>query len=386
MSFSCPFPKALSAYVLRDMTSEHGAFFSAEDADSEGVEGKFYVWRPEEVKNVLGNEDGELFCKTYDINHKENFEGASIPNLIDSSIDESKKDFFANCRKKLFMHREKRIHPHKDDKILTAWNGLMIAALATGGRVLKCNEYTEAAKKAAAFILKNLVDENGRLLARYRDGDAACKAYIDDYAFLAWGLIELYQATFEPEYLEKALKLTEDSINLFWDHTGKGFFLYGNDSEELIIRPKEIYDGAMPSGNSVSAMNLIKLARLTGKYNLEEYAEDIFKAFSGSISLAPASHSFALCAYMFMRHPAKELVIAGTKDKHDTETMIDAIREGYKPFNNSLYYSQMYPELVKLVPFIENYKPIDGKTTVYICENFACMAPITDPDILRQQL
>jgi len=186
------------------MTSPEGGFYSAEDADSEGEEGKFYIWSPTEIKEVLGESDGEKFCKYYNITEEGNFEGLNIPNLINSTIPDEDKEFVELCRKKLFDHREKRVHPHKDDKILTAWNGLMIAALAIGGRVLGIEKYTLAAEKASEFIFSKLVRPDGRLLARYRDGEAAFLAYLDDYAFLIWALIELYETTYKPMYLKKA--------------------------------------------------------------------------------------------------------------------------------------------------------------------------------------
>lgn len=197
-------------YILRDMTRVEGGFYSAEDADSEGEEGKFYLFHIEEVKEVLGEEDAKLFCSYYDIRSHGNFEGKSIPNLIGVSLEEIEKDPLLKerlhlCREKLYRYREKRIHPFKDDKVLTAWNGLMIAAMAFAGRVLENTTYTYAAKNTVDFIMNHLVQENGRLMARYRDGEAAYLAYIDDYAFLIWGLIELYETTFETVYLEKAL-------------------------------------------------------------------------------------------------------------------------------------------------------------------------------------
>ena len=270
-------------YVLRDMTSPEGGFYSAEDADSEGEEGKFYIWSKKEINDILGDKDGEKYCKYYNITDEGNFEGFNIPSLINSVIPDEDNELVESCRKKLFDYRIKRIHPHKDDKILTAWNGLMIAAMAIGGRVLHNEVYTQAAEKAAEFILSKLVREDGRLLARYRDGDAAIPAYVDDYAYLIWGLIELYESTYKPKYLKKSLALNQDLIKLFWDNKSGGLFLYGSDSEQLIIRPKELYDGATPSGNSVAALNFIRLARMTGQHELEEKAQNRFSNFGKQV-------------------------------------------------------------------------------------------------------
>lgn len=269
--------REIFTYVLRDMTDPEGGFYSAEDADSEGEEGKFYVWTPEEIQDVLGEADGELFVECYGVTPEGNFEGKNILNLLDVSWETiaTRKGMtlhelerkMSEAREKLFEVREKRVHPHKDDKVLTSWNGLMIAALARGGRVLGDERYTAAAEKAVSFIWRYLRREDGRLLARYRDGEAAYLAYVDDYAYLAWGLLELYEAGFDVSHLEKAIELTHQMLDLFADEEKGGLFFYGRDAEQLLTRPKEVYDGALPSGNSVAACNLIRLARMTGTLN-----------------------------------------------------------------------------------------------------------------------
>jgi len=275
--------RQIFTYVLRDMTHPEGGFYSAEDADSEGVEGKFYVWRPDEVRQVLGPENGNLFCKVYDITEGGNFEGQSIPNLIAALPKEHAKELdietqelmqlLEEGRQKLFEHRAQRVHPFKDDKVLTAWNGLMIAALARGAAVMGDGRYREAAEKAEQFIRQKLQRQDGRLLARYRDGESDFNGYLDDYAFMIWGLLELYRATFRAVYLSRAIDLTNKVRDLFWDQEQGGFFFYGTESEQLIARPKEIYDGAMPSGNSVMGVNLLQLAAITGDSELEELAQ-----------------------------------------------------------------------------------------------------------------
>lgn len=370
-------------YVLRNMTSPAGGFYSAEDADSEGVEGKFYLWTPEEVKSVLGKSDGEFFCKYYDITKEGNFEGKSIPNLINTNIDKlSNEDLLRlnSCRQKLFEHREKRVPPHKDDKILTSWNGLMIAALSFGSRALGIKEYAVAAEKAISFIFNNLRDSSGRLLARYRDGESAYPAYVDDYSFLIWGLIELYEATHKPIYLKYAIELNEILIENFWDREQGGLFLYAHDSEELIFRPKEIYDGATPSGNSVSTLNFLRLARLTGKYELEELAQQQFKYFGGTVKNYPTGYSFFLSALLFSISKTKEIVIAGDLNQVDTRTMLQIINDTFLP--HAVFHvnpqDNVEQELIKLVPALGDYKSLNSFATAYICENFSCQAPITD--------
>ena len=373
-------------YVLRDMTSPEGGFFSAEDADSEGIEGKFYVWTQDEIENILGMEDGRKFCEYFNITSEGNFEHKNIPNLIKSASASMDMEFINRSRKKVFDVRNKRIHPFKDDKILTSWNGLMIAALAVGARVLDNNEYIDAAKGAVNFIFSKLIQKDGRMLARFRDGEAALPAYADDYAFLIWGLIELYESTFKVDYLEKAVKLNKDLIKYFWDDKNGGLFVYGSDSEQLITRPKEIYDGAAPSGNSVSALNFLRLARLTGNYELEEKANQILKAFRGTIQNYPRGYSFALTALLFTQSKGKEIVIAGDKKSDETQKMIHIINEEFRPFTTVILYSDENKYIEKLIPFITEYKTIDGKTAAYVCENFSCQAPVTDSELLKQML
>ena len=378
--------RQIFTYILRDMTSPEGGFYSAEDADSEGEEGKFYVWTPKEIKEVLGEDDGEKFCKYYDITLRGNFEGHSIPNLICSSMTAEDSSFIESCRKRLFEYREKRIHPYKDDKILTSWNGLMIAALAMGGRILNDENYTQAGEKAVRFIFKQLVRNDGRLMARYRQGEAAYPAYVDDYAFLIWGLVELYETTYKPEYLQKALTLNDDLLKYFWDYENGGLYIYGSDSEQLITRPKEIYDGATPSGNSVAAMNFIRLARLTGRHELEDKAQVQFRTFGGSLERSPIGHSHLLTAFLYSQSPAKEVVVVGNRDYQNTGELIGVLREEFRPFTISMLYSDKYDELKSIAPFIENYKTVDGKAAAYVCENFACRAPVTDIGQLKEIL
>lgn len=373
-------------YVLRDMTSPEGGFYSAEDADSEGEEGKFYIWSKKEINDILGDKDGEKYCKYYNITDEGNFEGFNIPSLINSVIPDEDNELVESCRKKLFDYRIKRIHPHKDDKILTAWNGLMIAAMAIGGRVLHNEVYTQAAEKAAEFILSKLVREDGRLLARYRDGDAAIPAYVDDYAYLIWGLIELYESTYKPKYLKKSLALNQDLIKLFWDNKSGGLFLYGSDSEQLIIRPKELYDGATPSGNSVAALNFIRLARMTGQHELEEKAQNMFSIFGKQVQRMARGYAFFLTAMLFSISKSKDVVLVADSDHADTENMLNVIREDFRPFTMTIFCSDKFESIKELVPFIENYKTIDGKPTAYICENFACRAPIIDLKEFRKTL
>lgn len=373
-------------YILRDMTSKEGGFYSAEDADSEGEEGKFYMWSQEEIKNVLGQEQGDKFCHYFNITAQGNFKGKNIPNLIDSSISYSDIQFIENCREKLFDYREKRVHPHKDDKILTSWNGLMIAAMALAGRILNNSKYIQAAKKAVDFIYKNLITDNGRLLARYREGQSSFLGYADDYVFLIWGLIELYESTYNPEYLKKASELNQDSMDLFWDSESGGFFLYGKDSEQLIIRPKEIYDGPIPCANSTAALNLIRLSYLTTGYEFKDKIKQLFKNFAHEIEYSPISCSFSLAALLFYEYPVRQIIISVGENTNEVKKVLDIINKKYDPFTVSLLYSHLNKDLKQVYPSIEDYIAIRGKTTVYLCENFVCREPIIDINMLEEIL
>lgn len=385
--------RQIFTYVSRDMTDAQGGFYSAEDADSEGEEGKFYVWTPEEIVEILGPEAGQLYCLAYDIKEGGNFEGHSIPNLIHTPLEqfaarvgkapEQILSLFGSAREQLFLSRKKRIHPSKDDKVLTAWNGLMIAALAKGAAVLNEPQYAEMAERALGFILEKLRTPEGRLLARYRDGEAAYLGYVDDYAFLTWGVLELYEATLQARYLELARSLTEELVRLFWDDEQGGLFFYGSDSEHLIARPKEIYDGATPSGNGVTAVNLMRLFHLTGRMELRERADRLLRSFAGNFSNYPAGYSFSMMALQMLFGASKQVVIAGERDDAQTKSFIQAYREKYEPFA-ILALREAGADFTVIAPALADKQKVDNKTTIYLCENFACQAPTTEIDKFKQ--
>ncbi|MGE5390203.1 MAG: thioredoxin domain-containing protein [Deltaproteobacteria bacterium] len=380
--------REIFTYVLRDMTAPEGGFYSAEDADSEGEEGLFYLWRPGEIRKILGGDDGADFCRIYDISEQGNFEGRSIANLLERLPGANERCRLEPWRQKLFMAREKRVHPHKDDKILTAWNGMMIAALSFGSRVLEDSSYREAAERAVKFIKKNLRREDGRLLARYREGEALYPAYALDYACLIWGLIELYQVGMDPAYLELALELNAEMIRYFWDEENGGFFLYGSDAEELLARPKEIYDGAIPSSNSVAVLNLLRLARLTGDSTLEEKASRTIDHFDGSIRQMPGGHTFFLISMLFYRQPGQEIVIVGDAADAHTKSMIQLVNQRFLPASLVVLkdVTNQAGSIEKIVPFVRDMSKVGGQSTAYVCTGFACQQPTTDPGKLIELL
>ncbi len=386
------------SYVLRDMTSSEGGFYSAEDADSEGVEGKFYVWKTAEIRDVLGEELADLFIDVYNLRDEGNFReeatgertGANIPHLTKSWEDlaaqhnrpvaELRTDL-ETARQKLFTIREQRVHPYKDDKILTNWNGLMIAALAKAGQAFAEEKYISAARQAEKFITEELRDQNGNLLHRYRNGSAGIQGNCDDYAFFVWGLIDLYEATFDLQYLRRAVELTRQMMEHFWDADDGGFYLAAESQDDLIVRQKEIYDGAVPSGNSVAASNMIRLARLTGETRWEDHAAQLMQAFSGQVAQGPANHTVLLQAVDFVLGPSHEVVIVGSPERSDTQAMLQSLRERFLPRKVVLLKgpSDTGTKLGDFAEFTKTQEAIDGQATAYVCQNFACALPTTDP-------
>lgn len=384
-------------YVLRDMTDLGGAFYSAEDADSEGVEGKFYVWTPEEVHEILGETDGELFCEFYDITDEGNFEKANIPNLLKYTVEQyaqlkgkpegALSEHLNRLGDKLFAAREGRVHPHKDDKVLTSWNGLMIMALAKGAKAFGVAKYAHSAEHALQFLTAHLRrPEDGRLLARYRDGESAIAGYVDDYAFLLWGCLELYEATFNAEHLKQAVRLADEMIDLFWDGEDGGFFFYGHDGEQLLTRIKEIYDGAVPSGNAVALYNLLRLARFTSNERYETIANETIRAFGGAVDRYPAGHSIYLMGLIFQQGASREIVIAGDMDDANTRRMLAEVQRRFLPDSILIHHAAADDDLVAWMPLVEGKAPVHGQAAAYVCENFACQAPTTDVEQLRRLL
>ncbi len=377
--------EGVAAYVLREMTDPEGGFYSAEDADSEGIEGKYYLWTPAEVLEVLGERDGREFCEIYDITETGNFEGKSIPNLITTPPErvKAREHDLAVVRQKLLQNRSNRIHPHKDDKILTSWNGLMIAALAKAFRILGNSAYIRAAEKAMNFILTRLRRADGRLMARYRHGEAAYPAYADDYAFIVWALLELYEATFNPDYLRLALEFNRDLLRLFWDEREGGLFFYGSDVEEEILRPKEVYDGSTPSANSITAMNLVRLSRMTDSPELEEKASQLLTAFASTVKQYPAVYSALLTAAMYLLYPSREIIVVGEKDNREAKKMLGLINASFLP--NSIVMFRRLPDdgVTELNPRLGAYESLDGEATAYVCQDYACQAPVVSASDLK---
>jgi uncharacterized protein YyaL (SSP411 family) len=389
--------REIFSYVLRDMTSPEGGFYSAEDADSEGKEGTFYLWSVEEMGVILSPEEAALITRVFNMKENGNFAEeatgkgtgqnilflespvADIASALAIPLDELAQRL-EKARTKLFEVRAKREHPHKDDKILADVNGLMIAALAKAAQVFDEPLYADAARRSADFILKRMVDAKGRLYHRYRDGEAAISGFLDDYAFLTWGLIELYETTFEPGYLERALDFNALMLKWFWDGERGGFYFTAADADRVLVRKKEIYDGAVPSGNAVAMLNLLRLARLTSHPEYEEKAAAISRAFSDVVAPSPAVYTQLMIALDLACGPSYEVVIVGEQQAEDTKAMVGALRTAFVPNKVVIFRpaEQEAPEIIRLAGFTKDLTPLNNKATAYVCKTFRCELPTTD--------
>lgn len=386
-------------YVLRDLTSPEGGFYSAEDADSEGEEGKFYLWTLDEIQEILPETEARFVERAFNVFSMGNFKEESTQSLNGRNILHLKRpleklngqlgftenkiqETWESARKRLFEIREKRVHPHKDDKILTDWNGLMIAALSKASRVFGNKDYFLAAARAADFIIAKMRDANGRLLRRYRLGEAGLSAHVDDYSFFIWGLLELYETSFEIIYLKVALQLHDDFLERFWDKESGGFFFTADDSEKLLVRQKEIYDGATPSGNSVAAMNLIKLSRICASLEFDSIVLAIGKAFSADVKRFPSAYTQFLLFVDFLLGPSFEVIIVGPESSVETDIMLERLNSAYIPnkvviFKNS---DTKPTEIVSIAPYLKDFEMTNKHVTAFVCGNYKCESPTNNPE------
>lgn len=380
-------------YVLREMTSQDGAFHSTQDADSEGVEGKFFVWRKEEILSVLGPEKGEIFCYVYDVTPEGNWEHQNILNmpkpldqackLLGRSIEEVTA-ILAEGKCKLFGERSKRVPPARDDKILTAWNGLMIDTFAVAARVLGKGHYRDAAVRATQFILGRMRTVDGLLLRTYKDGRAKLNAYLDDYACLLQGLVSVYEATFDSNWIVEALALAERMIDQFWDPAEGGFFYTGNDHETMIVRMKDASDNATPSGNAMAAMALARLTKLTGRTDLAEKLERLFAVFGSVLARSPLASAQMWLALDLYRGPTAEIAIITSPNSPDPGPYLEAIYRHFLP--NKVVAGKPDGADSGPVALLDYKSAVDGQSAVYLCENFACQRPATTSADLAARL
>ncbi|MCS6800762.1 MAG: thioredoxin domain-containing protein [Chloroflexota bacterium] len=376
-------------YVLREMTAPEGGFYSSQDADSEGEEGKFFLWTLDEVRALLGETDARIFSLVYGVTAEGNFEHASVLHVALPPADaarqlglaeEEVEQALARGRRILFQAREQRVKPGRDEKVLTSWNGLMLRAFAEAAAVLERPEYRRAAEANAAFLL-DAMRPNGRLLRTWKDGRAHILGYLEDYANLIDGLIALYELTFAPRWIEAADLLARDMIRLFWDETRDGFYDIAADQEQLILRPRDVFDNATPSGNSAAVDALARLALHTGNEEYERRATTVLRSFVLYLERAPSAFGRLLAALDFAVSEPLEIVLAGDLGSSEAHELLRRVRRPYLPNKIVAFADPARP-----TPLTAGKTPIDGRPAVYVCRHYVCQAPVTDPDALSALL
>lgn len=385
-------------YVCRNLMSENGAFYCAEDADSQEGEGRFYLWTAGEIKEVFSNDDAQLFLSLFNIRDEGNFAdeitgrytGLNILHLSGERglVQAMKAPQISKMLGKLNAARSRRPRPQKDEKILTDWNGLMVAALAKAGRAMENPAYIVAASKATRWIMDTLGDRSGRLFHRYVGKSAGISGQASDYAFFVWALLELYQATFDPQHLSYASLFTETLLEHFWDYKEGGLFMVADDAETVLVRQKEVYDGAIPSANAVAAYNLFRLSRMTGKTQYEEKAYEICKTFSNLARRNPSSHTMMMVALDFGRGPSSEVFIIGKRKDPTVQSMVKTVNTHYLPNVVLLFRPSTVKDhpLDSIFGFLKDKTTVAGKTKVYVCRGNSCLKPIFDEATLRECL
>jgi uncharacterized protein YyaL (SSP411 family) len=383
------------SYVEREMLHPGGGFYSTQDADSEGQEGKFFIWSRDEVMKVLGDEVGEIFCRYYDVTDVGNFEHHNIfhPTLTLVQLaklfgreEEEVARLLSDAKAQLFAVREGRIKPGRDEKILTSWNGLMLSAFAAAYQVLGNPRYLAVAQKTSDFLLTGLYQDE-RLFHSFKDGQARFNGYLDDYAFFVAALIDLYEATFERSYLDRAVELTGILLTRFWDEQEGGFFFTSSDHETLISRSKSAFDGSVPSGNSVAAFNLLRLSYLTENQEYLLKAERILRLFYDAMEQNPFGFSNMLCALDFFLRRPKEIVLLGDKNAASTRELLAQIHGVFVPNKTLLCVEpQSQSGSLQMPALLAGRTQVDGKLTAYVCHNFTCSLPETEWGGLRALL
>jgi uncharacterized protein YyaL (SSP411 family) len=380
-------------YLLREMLQPQGGFYSTQDADSEGEEGKFFVWTPQEVSRILGEDAGEIFCRIYDVSEQGNFEDKNILHPI-LTLEQASKYFnrgvdeiaalLEEAKAKLFAEREKRIKPFRDEKVITAWNGLALSGLAEAIKISGNQEYRRAATRTVEFIFSKLF-RDGHLLHTYRDGVAKILGYLDDYAFLAVGLLDLFEATLDRSLLAKTIELTDILIGEFWDDEDGAFFYTGKSHEQLISRAKPAFDASIPSGNSMAAQLLLRLYHYTSREVYLKKAETILRSYHDSMAAQPFGLAHMLGALDFYLRKPKEIVIVGEPDEPRTREILEGVHSTYLP-NSTLQLVRPNEKIDEMAPLLKGKSQVGGRATGYVCHNFTCSAPVTTWDELRRLL
>jgi uncharacterized protein YyaL (SSP411 family) len=380
-------------YVIREMTDDSGGFYATQDADSEGEEGKFFVWRPTQIKKILGETAGDHFCRVYDVTTMGNWEGHSILRrtrpLADIAAEvglslEALQSELTASRAKLFAHRETRIKPARDEKIITAWNGIMLAAFAEAGRVLQRDDYLAVAEKNARFIKSTLLHQENRLYRTWKDGQAKLMGYLEDYAFTAQGLLTLYQANFDETWFSLAQNLMTTLLTHFTDHEHGGFYDTATDHESLVVRPKTLQDNAIPCGNSMAVRVLLDLAAYTGDNRYHSPALTALSALQDVLTQYPLGFGYWLGNLELALAERKEIALIGPPHAPDTQTLRAAVQGHYAPH----YVIGLTPSQTETsaIPLLNHRPQVDGRPTAYVCQNFACQLPVNTVEQLKEQL
>ena len=378
-------------YILREMTGPEGGFYSATDADSEGEEGKFFVWSPAEIEAVLGAEDALVFGGFFGVTAAGNFEGRNILNISQKASEYARQhglsldqlvDIVQRGKKALLEEREKRVHPLLDDKVLASWNGMMLRSFAEAGAALERQDYLDAAIKNANFLLGTM-HVDGSLLRSFRAGQAKLPGYLEDYAFVADGLLALYESTFDHRWLTEAISLADNMIELFWDEEVGGFYDTSAEHDQLVVRPRDVLDNAQPCGGSVATDVLLKLAVITGDEDYRLKAATPLRALHDLMSRAPAGTGHWLAALDFYVSTPKEVVIIGPRNDPATAGLLNTVYGGFHP-NKVLVGAEDSGD--HGLPLLEDRGMVDGKPTAYVCHNYACQLPVTTPEELAAQL
>ena len=381
-------------YVLREMADPAGGFYSAQDADSEGVEGKFFVWTPDEIRPLLGD-DADLVMGYYGVTERGNFEGANILNVprppeeyaVQRGVSEGDLSAAVQRARVILLNvREQRVHPLLDDKVLTSWNGLMLRSFAEAGAALGRPDYLAAARDNADFLLSAMRDENRRLLRTWRNGEAKLNGYLEDYACLADGMLSLHEATLEPRWLQEAVALAEGMVDLFWDDAVGGFYDTGKDHEDLVIRPRDVFDNAQPCGGSVASDVLLRLGVVTGNDDFSAKGATPLRAMQQLLGRAPSATGHWLGALDFYVSLPREIVIVGAPEDPVTASMLNEVTQRFMPNRVLVGVTDSAHPPLKDSPLLEQRVMLGGLPTAYVCENYACQLPVTDPTALAAQL
>ncbi len=379
-------------YVAREMTSPEGGFYSTQDADSEGEEGKFFTWTPAEIDAALSSKIAALFKSYYDVTEHGNFEGKNILHVPQEAkivaenagvTLERLQHALSKGRETLFQVREDRVHPARDEKILTSWNGLMLRSFAEAARYLDRADYLSIAQRNAEFLL-TAMQRDGRVLRTYKDGRARLNGYLEDYTFLADGLLSLYEADFQPRWFVEARRLADAAITLFADEQHGGFFDTGSDHEALVSRPKDVMDNAIPSGNSVAIDVLLRLSAFTGEDTYRERADEYLRGLVDILGQHPQAFGHLLGALDFALSPVKEFAIVGDPRGQETRALLRVVNSRYLP-NSVLACASPGSEAARVIPLLADRPMKDGQATAYVCEHFTCLAPVTTPEELEHQ-